>query len=75
MRKILLYFMLVMILVFGSTSSIQAKSIRTVNNGSVQFLVISSGGGPVSYTHLDVYKRQDDSGGSVGGSLQRRTVF
>lgn len=45
MRKILLYFMLVMILVFGSTSSIQAKSIRNVNNGSVQFLVISSGGG------------------------------
>ena len=44
MRKILLYFMLVMILVFGSTSSIQAKSIRNVNNGSVQFLVISSGG-------------------------------
>lgn len=32
------------ILVFGSTSIIQAKSIRNVNNGSVKFLVVESGG-------------------------------
>lgn len=44
MKKLLLNFILVTILVFGSTSIIQAKSIRNVNNDSVQFLIIESGG-------------------------------
>lgn len=44
MKKRLLYFMLVMILVLSSTSIIQAKSKRNVNNDSVKFLIIESGG-------------------------------
>lgn len=44
MKKILLHFLMVMICVCSSTSIIQAKTIRNVNEDNVTFLIVESGG-------------------------------